>query len=486
MLSKEIENRQAVEMLCTDMLVPQDYLLRKIDKAVDFKKIYEFVEDLYCPDNGRPSVDPVVLFKMVLIQHLYGIRSLRQTVKEIELNIGYRWFLGYTMNQSIPHFATVSYAFRQRFSAETVEKVFRWILEEAEKSGYIEPEVVFIDATHIKANANLHKRVKAAIPKAAKVYSEQLLAEVNIDREAHGKKPFDGGPGGKEPETRTATVSSTDPESGLFHKGEHKKCFAYGAHTVCDRNNFVLGVEVRPGNIHDSIVFDAVYEELKKNYPQVEVITADAGYKTPWICKRIIDDGKLPSLPYRRPMTKKGNLPWYEYVYDEYYDCVLCPQNQVLSYATTNREGYREYKSKPYHCEKCPELARCTENKKYQKTVIRHIWQDYLEQAEDIRHSAVGRDSYAMRSQTIERVFADAKEKHGMRYTYYRGLSAVSKWVKLKFAAMNLKKMAIWKWKTGPEDPDNHPRKLFSAFWTIITRAKALRIKSKEPCLASA
>ncbi|HOH30433.1 MAG TPA: IS1182 family transposase, partial [Candidatus Hydrogenedentes bacterium] len=409
MLSKEVESRQAVEMLCADMLVPQDYLLRKIDRAVDFRKIYEFVEDLYCLDNGRPSVDPVVLFKMVLIQHLFGIRSLRQTAKEIELNIGYRWFLGYTLNQSIPHFATVSYAFRQRFSMETVEKVFRWILEEAARNGYIEPEVVFIDATHIKANANLHKNIKAAIPKAARTYSEQLLAEVNEDRAEHGKKPFDDGPAGREAETRTVTVSTTDPESGLFHKGEHKKCFAYGAHTVCDRNNFVLGVEVTPGNVHDSVVFDSVYEELKKHYPQVRVITADAGYKTPWICKQIIDDGKLPSLPYRRPMTKKGNLPWYEYVYDEYYDCILCPQNQVLRYATTNREGYREYKSTPCICEQCPELARCTGNRKFQKTVIRHLWQDYLEQAEDFRHSAVGRDSYGMRSQTIERVFADAK-----------------------------------------------------------------------------
>ena len=418
MLSKEVESRQAVEMLCADMLVPQDYLLRKIDRAVDFRKIYEFVEDLYCLDNGRPSVDPVVLFKMVLIQHLFGIRSLRQTAKEIELNIGYRWFLGYTLNQSIPHFATVSYAFRQRFSMETVEKVFRWILEEAARNGYIEPEVVFIDATHIKANANLHKNIKAAIPKAARTYSEQLLAEVNEDRAEHGKKPFDDGPAGREAETRTVTVSTTDPESGLFHKGEHKKCFAYGAHTVCDRNNFVLGVEVTPGNVHDSVVFDSVYEELKKHYPQVRVITADAGYKTPWICKQIIDDGKLPSLPYRRPMTKKGNLPWYEYVYDEYYDCILCPQNQVLRYATTNREGYREYKSTPCICEQCPELARCTENRKFQKTVIRHLWQDYLEQAEDIRHSAAGRDSYGMRSQTIERVFADAKEKHAMRYTH--------------------------------------------------------------------
>ena len=489
MLSKEVESRQAVEMLCADMLVPQDYLLRKIDRAVDFRKIYEFVEDLYCLDNGRPSVDPVVLFKMVLIQHLFGIRSLRQTAKEIELNIGYRWFLGYTLNQSIPHFATVSYAFRQRFSMETVEKVFRWILEEAARNGYIEPEVVFIDATHIKANANLHKNIKAAIPKAARTYSEQLLAEVNEDRAEHGKKPFDDGPAGREAETRTVTVSTTDPESGLFHKGEHKKCFAYGAHTVCDRNNFVLGVEVTPGNVHDSVVFDSVYEELKKHYPQVRVITADAGYKTPWICKQIIDDGKLPSLPYRRPMTKKGNLPWYEYVYDEYYDCILCPQNQVLRYATTNREGYREYKSTPCICEQCPELARCTENRKFQKTVIRHLWQDYLEQAEDIRHSAVGRDSYGMRSQTIERVFADAKEKHAMRYTYLRGLGAVSKWVKLKFAAMNLKKMAIWKWRPDPGAPDGSdspPFRLFFILFGIFGRSKILRMKGKEPGFAFA
>ena len=76
MLTKEQEQRQAIEMLCTDMMVPKDHLLRKVDEAVDFKHIYEIVEDLYCEDNGRPSVDPVVLFKLVMIQHLFGIRSI--------------------------------------------------------------------------------------------------------------------------------------------------------------------------------------------------------------------------------------------------------------------------------------------------------------------------------------------------------------------------------------------------------------------------
>ena len=89
-------------------------------------------------------------------------------------------------------------------------------------------------------------------------------------------------------------------------------------------------------------------------------------------------------------------------------------------------------------------------NRQYTKTVTRHIWQEYLERAEDIRHSPIGKATYALRSQTIERVFADAKEKHAMRYTPYRGLAAVTAWVKLKFAAMNLKKLALHKWRPLP------------------------------------
>ncbi len=78
------------------------------------------VEPLYSEDNGRPSVDPVVLFKMVLIQHLYGLPSLRRTAEEVGLNVAYRWFLGYTLQEETPHFSTVSYNFRHRFTEETV------------------------------------------------------------------------------------------------------------------------------------------------------------------------------------------------------------------------------------------------------------------------------------------------------------------------------------------------------------------------------
>ena len=470
MLKKEAEQRQAIEMLCTDMLVPKGHLLRKIDAAVNFARIYDLVEDLYCEDNGRPSCDPVVLFKLVLIQHLFGIRSLRQTMRDAEVNVAYRWFLGYTMSQQLPHFATISYAFRHRFTAEVIEGVFRWILEEVARAGYLSAEVVFVDGTHIKANANLKKQVKKAIPVAAKRYQEQLDEEIEADRAAHGKKPLkkdDDDDGLSAPgKQKIVAESTTDPESGVFHKGEHKKCFAYEAHTACDRRGYILETEITPGNVHDSVAFDTVFERLKAHYPEVQFITADAGYKTPWICKQIFDSGKIPSLPYKRPMTKKGNLPWNAYVYDEYYDCILCPQNQVLSYATTNREGYKEYKSKGYICRDCPELEKCTKNRQHTKTVTRHIWQEYLERAEDIRHSPAGKVTYALRSQTIERVFADAKEKHAMRYTPYRGLAAVTAWVKLKFAAMNLKKLALHKWR------------LFLLFYLhLLQEATSLRCK---------
>ena len=148
-------------------------------------------------------------------------------------------------------------------------------------------------------------------------------------------------------------------------------------------------------------------------------------------------------------MTKKGGLPWWQYVYDKYYDQVICLEYYLLDYSTTTREGYREYRSKGYLCRSCPSLDRYTSNAKCEKTVMRHIWQEYIEMAEDICHTPKYKALYDLRKETIERVFADAKEEHGMRYTLYRGLTQVTNWVKLKFAAMNLKKLAIQKWKEG-------------------------------------
>ena len=149
-------------------------MLRRIDAAVDFNRLYEMVEPLYCEDNRRPNIDPVVLFKMVQIQHLCGLPSLRRAAEEVSANICYRWFLGYPLQEKTPHFSTVSYNFRHRFTAETVDLVFAWILSEVAEAGYLSSSAVFIDGTHIKANANTKKQVKEQIPAAAKHYAKEL------------------------------------------------------------------------------------------------------------------------------------------------------------------------------------------------------------------------------------------------------------------------------------------------------------------------
>ena len=325
MLIKNAENRGQLEFVSLENMVPQNHLLRKIDTAIDFKNIYEFVEDRYCEDNGRPSVDPVVLFKIVLIQHIYGISSLRRTLEEVSMNLAYRWFIGYPLNEAVPHFSTVSYNFKHRFNHATVEYVFRWVLKAAAEEGYLDTEAIFVDGTHIKASANLKKQAKKAVPKQAKRYTKELFEEVNKDREEHGKKPFSDDSDKKPPQEKETVVSTTDPESGVFHKGEHKKCFAYEAHTACDKNNFILGVHVTPGNVHDSVAFDSLYDELCKYYPEHKTVVADSAYKTPWICKRIFESGRVLSTCYTRPKSKENNHPWWAYVYDEYFDDVICP-----------------------------------------------------------------------------------------------------------------------------------------------------------------
>ena len=120
-----------------------------------------------------------------------------------------------------------------------------------------------------------------------------------------------------------------------------------------------------------------------------------------------------------------------------------------MRHTTTNKDGKRTYRSTPSHCKNCPNKWQCGANEKGQKMLTTHIWQEYLDIVEGIRKTERGKRIYAQRKETIERVFSDAKEKHAMRYTHHRGLAAVTRWVRLKYAAMNLKKLAKWSWENS-------------------------------------
>ncbi len=450
------KKREQIHFLCMDDMVPEDHLLRIIDKAIDWNFIYDLVVDKYSTDNGRPSMDPVMLIKIPFIQYLYGIKSMRQTCKEIEVNVAYRWFLGLDMMDKVPHFSTFGKNYTRRFKdTDLFEQIFSHILMECYKFKLVDPTEVFVDATHVKARANNKKMQKRIAHEEALFYEELLKKEINEDRAEHGKKPLkdkddnnnppscgggDGNAEEKSKEEKTIKCSTTDPESGWFRKGEHKHVFAYAVETACDKNGWILGYTIHPGNHNDSRTFKALYEKIKNL--GIQTLIADAGYKTPAIAKLLIDDGIKPLLPYKRPMTKEGFFKKNEYIYDEYYDCYICPGNQILNYRTTNRDGYREYKSCGSTCAICPYLAQCTESKDHVKTVTRHVWEPYMEMCEDIRLSLGMKELYAQRKETIERLFGTAKENHGFRYTQMYGKARMEMKVGLTFACMNLKKLA--------------------------------------------
>ena len=443
------KKREQIQLFCMDDMVPQNHLLRMIDKAIDWNFIYDLVQEKYSNENGRPSLDPVMLIKIPFIQYLYGIRSMRQTIKEIEVNVAYRWFLGLDMLDKVPHFSTFGKNYTRRFKdTDLFEQIFSYILEQCYKFKLIDPSEVFVDATHVKARANSKKARKRIAKEEALFYEELLKKEINEDREKHGKKPLkekddkdddDNKPSSSCGEKEIKT-SESDPESGWFHKGEHKSVFAYGIQTACDKNGWILGFDVNPGNLNDSRTFKGLYDKIKDI--GIKTLIMDAGYKTPAIAKMLIDDDINPLFPYKRPMTKEGFFVKSEYVYDEYQDAYICPNNQLLTYRTTNRDGYREYKSCGHICATCPHLSQCTNNKANEKTVTRHIWEPYMEICEDIRYTIGNKELYKQRKETIERIFGTAKENHGFRYTQMFGKARMRMKAGLTFACMNLKKLA--------------------------------------------
>jgi transposase len=190
MLSKYTQmNRNQLEMITLEQLVPENHLVPKVETAIHFSFIYPLVQDMYSTERDRSSIDPVILIKMTFIQ--YGIRSMRKTIEEIETNLAYRWFLGFRFHDKVPHFSTFGKNYERRFKdTDLFEQIFFRILKEASEKKLVKGEHVFIDSTHVKASATKRKFEKKIVRKETKAYQARLIDEINSDREEHGKKPF--------------------------------------------------------------------------------------------------------------------------------------------------------------------------------------------------------------------------------------------------------------------------------------------------------
>lgn len=468
---REHDNKQiGLEFVSIEELVPADHLLRKIASVIDFDFIRDKVKDLYCADNGRPAIDPVVLFKMLFLGYLYGVRSERQLVKDIQVNVAYRWFIGFGLTDKIPDASTFSQNRRRRFTESTIyQEIFDEIVLQAMRKRLLSGRVLYTDSTHLKASANKHKFKKKQIVRATREYMEDLEKAICKDRQAHGKKPLKVKQ--EQPETREVKSSTTDPDSGYMVRDGKPKGFFYLDHrTTCSKHNLITDTFVTAGNVHDSIPYLERLDRQRQRFGfGTEAVGLDAGYMTAPICKGLEDRDIYGVIGYRRSSHIKGRLYKRDYVYDLERDGYRCPNGQLLTYRTTNREGYREYRSNPVICRTCPLLGQCTSNAHAVKTVTRHVWEKHKEKVDSHRLTKEGKAIYKRRKETIERSFADAKQLHGHRYIRMRGLLRAQEQCLLSAACQNMKKMALLLSKPGKRERNTSDSTRWHRFRAVLS-----------------
>ena len=175
MLHRPAPTQSTLEFVSLEELVPKDHLLRKIEAAVDFSFIHDLTAPLYCADNGRPPLDPTLMFKALFIGYLFGVRSERQLVREIEVNLAYRWFLGLRLTDPVFDASTLSQNRRRRYQdASIAQAIFDRIVEQAMARGLVDGSTLYTDSTHLKANANKNKYDLATVSKSRADYWDAL------------------------------------------------------------------------------------------------------------------------------------------------------------------------------------------------------------------------------------------------------------------------------------------------------------------------
>ena len=445
---RKTQQQNEYEIVLLDELVPQDHLLRKIDAAVDFSFIHDICKDLYSPDNGRPAIEPELLFKMLLLGYLYDIKSEVKIAQAVNENIAFKWFLGLKLTEKGPDHATISINRVRRFKDNNIaEQIFDEILHQCIAKGLVGGEILYTDSTHIKAKANKHKKALVTVKETPREYMEELDEQIDLDRKALGKEPFDKDDNDP-PEgsgTTSRMVSTTDPESGQQTRDGKPSGFHYSEHrTVDSKNNVIVNVHVEPANINDITPVPTILKEILFRLGKLpKYMGFDSGYHSAWIA-HLLEKSRIQGvIGYRRHTHQKEVFGKYRFRYDAEFDAYTCPEGKHLYWRTTNREGFREYWSNSKECVNCPRRSECISEKAKRRLVTRHVWQDALDDVTWFTKTLNGQRIYSWRKETIERSFAEAKENHGLRFARMLGIQNMREQCFLTAAVQNIKRLAM-------------------------------------------
>jgi transposase len=446
MLHKKDGDSKIYYNISLDSLVPRDHLLRIIDKHIDFDFIHTRVRHLYS-HTGQPAIDPIVIIKMLFIGYLYDIKSERQLEKEIQVNLAYRWFIHYDLDETIPDHSTISQTRRRKFNQSSLfQDIFDEIVRQCIERGLIRGETLLTDSTHIKANASMESLREIVI--TPQEYIKQL--DSNTEPEQGLKEQNKSGDDDDSPKkcSNDTHRSKSDPESRLFIRKGKPKGLYYLEHRTIDFSGFITDVYITPGNITDNIPYlDRLKSQIIKFQLETKNAVADRAYGTTEIYKALTDMNIDAYIPQQNFTPKRdGMYRRADYIYDAKTDSYQCPAGNTLvrSNQKTNYIQENIYSGKRSFCNSaCPGRSRCLQSKnpKAIKTISRKIHQECVDAQLAKKGNLLWKKFMRRRKTILEGSFAEAKNHHRLGRTRFRGTKKVQEQSLMIATVQNIKKM---------------------------------------------
>ena len=460
--------------LSLDHLVPQSHLLRHIAELIDLSFVYPLARPYYS-HTGQPSVDPVVIFKTLLIGYLYGITSERRLMAEIQVNLAYRWFLGYDLDEAIPDHSVLSKA-RARFSMGVFERFFQRSVEMCREAGLLSEGPIYVDTTLVQAAASMDSLVQKEEvikpPLSIRDYVQRLYTENDPPhQEEETLQPpttqpsvCDTGvppryrksrPDGHRRKANDELISKTDPEATVVSRRGFDLRLYYKAHmAVAGRKGQVItsAVATTGAQADEHLLGEVLWQHRRLSRVPFREVVADAKYGTMANYLYLHQAGLRAFIPSRRHEQGPGGI-WrrqnFRYFPDD--DVFLCPAGKPMKRFTKRTSTQRiSYRVEKEACRTCPFCERCIPSGR-ERTISRFFDHELIDEAEVRVSSPLGQKLLHERKVRAEGVFALAKELHGLRRTRFKGREKVQVQLWLTAAAMNVKRAIGKLRKIGPK-----------------------------------
>ena len=415
--------------------IPQNHLLRLIDKHIDFSFVREQLRDSYS-DTGRPSVDPELLLRILLIGYLYGITSERKLVEDLGMHLAWRWFTGLGFHQEIPHHSTFSKNRHGRFQeSKLFQQLFEQIVQQCLEVGLVRGDNLSVDGSFVEANASKESRIpREQLAEAAQV--KQTLRQYLSELEE--QNPV------QEPVHEQEQVSTTDPDSTYATKGGTPARLGYYDNYLVDNASCVIvGVQGTAARMSQETVaaqdMIARFAEWQGHEPAT--VAADATYGNGEFLQWLMERDITPYMRTRDSVLRK-NSPLYgpdRFTYLPDSDSYLCPAGQQLNFVGLNvRNRTHAYIGNRKRCGACSQKAQCTTGQ-YKYLAI-HIHEAARERARELVNTPEFATAQRERKK-VEALFAELKNQIGLRRLRLRRIKFVREQFFLAAAAQNIKRL---------------------------------------------